>query len=231
MLELEITHAAENIMDKYFDRYEAGKVLAEYLNNYTNKPNTIVLALPRGGVPVAYEVAKALSIPLDIFIVRKLGTPNHEELAMGAIATGGILVFNDDIIQELDIPKKQIDEVIRRESQELNRRNKKYRGNRTFPDIEGKTIILVDDGIATGATIKAAIKALRLQHPASIIVAVPVAAISTCEEIASTVDKIICPLAPKHFNAVGAWYENFSQTEDEEVHELLAKTTNFLTKK
>lgn len=209
-------------MEKFFDRYEAGKILAEHLKSYVKKSNTIVLALPRGGVPVAYEIAKALSIPLDVFIVRKLGVPGHEEFAMGAIATGGTIVFNEEIVRELNISKSAIDQVIQLEKQELRRRESTYRDNRRpFPILKDKTIILVDDGIATGATMRAAIKALRQQKPASIIIAVPVAEFSICIEMEELVDKIICPLRPYQLYAVGAWYENFSQTSDEEVFELL----------
>jgi putative phosphoribosyl transferase len=208
-------------MDKFTNRREAGKTLAELLKNYAHKKDVIVLALPRGGVPVAYEIANALSVPLDVFIVRKLGVPGHEELAMGAIATGGTIIFNQDIIHQLNLTKNQIDQVIHSEQQELKRRNLKYRDDKPFPDLAGKTIILVDDGIATGATMRAAIQALHQKKPASIIVAVPVAEISTCKEMTSLVDNIICPLRPASFFAVGAWYENFSQTEDEEVYELL----------
>jgi len=210
-------------MNKFVDRHEAGKILAEQLKQYAKSDNTIVLALPRGGVPVAYEIAKILSLPLDVFIVRKLGVPGHEELAMGAIATGGITVFNDEIVHSLNIPKYAIDQVIQSEKQELQRRDLIYRDNRPFPSLEGKTIILVDDGIATGATMRAAIKALQQQKPANIVIAVPVAAFSTCEEMAKLVDKIVCPLMPHEFYAVGVWYENFSQTSDEEVFELLKK--------
>lgn len=210
-------------MNKFIDRHEAGKVLAEQLKQYAKKDDTLVLALPRGGVPVAYEIAKILSLPLDVFIVRKLGVPGHEELAMGAIATGGITVFNDEIVHGLNIPKYAIDQVIQSEKQELQRRDSTYRNNKPFPSLEGKTIILVDDGIATGATMRAAIKALRQQNPASIIIAVPVAAFSTCEEMAKLVDKIVCPLMPHEFYAVGSWYENFFQTSDEEVFDLLKK--------
>lgn len=210
-------------MERFFDRHEAGRVLAEQLKPYAKKSNVIVLALPRGGVPVAYEIAKTLSIPLDVFIVRKLGVPGHEELAMGAIATGGTVVFNDEIVRELNISKSAIDRVIQSEQQELQRRELTYRGNRPFPTLKGKTIILVDDGIATGATMRAAIKALRQQHPDSIIMAVPVAAFSTCAEMEGLVDKIVCPLKPHQFYAVGAWYENFLQTSDDEVFELLIK--------
>lgn len=208
-------------MEKYTDRYEAGRVLAKELVQYANSKNTIVLALPRGGVPVAYEISQALSIPLDVFIVRKLGVPDQPELAMGAIASGEIIVFNDEILRELSIPQYMVDAVIKAEKKELKRRELCYRGNRPFPILEGKNVILVDDGIATGATIKAAIRAIRQKNPAKIIVAVPVAAAVTCDEIASLVEKVICPLKPRYFNAVGAWYDQFSQTEDEEVFKLL----------
>lgn len=210
-------------MDKYQDRYAAGKILAEQLKPYAKNPNVIVLALPRGGVPIAYEIANTLSLPLDIFIVRKLGVPGHEELAMGAIAAGGTAVFNDDVIHDLHISKQAIEQVAEEELQELKRREKKYRDNRPFPNITGKTVILVDDGIATGATMRAAIQALRQLNPASIIMAIPVAEITTYEKMATLVDKIICPLKPKFFNAVGSWYETFNQTSDEEVLELMNK--------
>ena len=210
-------------MERFLNRYQAGKLLAEQLKSYAKKPDVIVLALPRGGVPVAYEVAKKLSVPLEVFIVRKLGVPGHEELAMGAIATGGVVVFNDEIVDNLTISQAAINRVIQAEQQELQRRELTYRGNRPFPALSGKTIILVDDGIATGATMRAAIKSLRQQSPAAIIMAVPVAALSTCEEIANNVDKIVCLLKPHDFYAVGAWYEDFSQTTDNEVFELLTK--------
>ncbi|EKD74155.1 MAG: Phosphoribosyltransferase [uncultured bacterium] len=210
-------------MERFLNRYQAGKLLAEQLKSYAKKPDVIVLALPRGGVPVAYEVAKKLSVPLEVFIVRKLGVPGHEELAMGAIATGGVVVFNDEIVDNLTISQAAINRVIQAEQQELQRRELTYRGNRPFPALSGKTIILVDDGIATGATMRAAIKSLRQQSPAAIIMAVPVAALSTCEEIANNVDKIVCLLKPHNFYAVGAWYEDFSQTTDNEVFELLTK--------
>lgn len=213
-------------MEKFFDRHEAGRVLAEQLKPYSKSSNAIVLALPRGGVPVAYEIAKALSIPLDVFIVRKLGVPGHEELAMGAIATGGMIVFNEEIVRDLHISKPAIDQVIQSEQQELQRRELSYRGNRPFPTLQNKTIILVDDGIATGATMRAAIKALHQQNPSKMIMAVPVAAFETCVEMEKLVDKIICPLKPHQFYAVGAWYENFPQTSDEEVFELLKTNPN-----
>lgn len=210
-------------MKQFIDRYEAGKILANELKEYGNKSNVIVLALPRGGVPVAYEVAEFLSAPLDVFIVRKLGVPGHQELAMGAIAMGGTVVFNDEIVHELNISKAAIDHVIKTEEDELKRREIKYRGNRLFPKLTDKTIILVDDGIATGATMRAAVQALRKHKPASIIIAVPVAAISTCEEMEQIADQVICPLKPEIFYAVGQWYQDFTQTSDEEVYELLNK--------
>lgn len=208
-------------MDKYRDRQEAGQVLASELKEYANRSDVIVLALPRGGVPVAYEIAQELNLPLDVFIVRKLGVPGHEELAMGAIASGGTTVFNDDVVRSLSISKKMIDSVIQKENEELSRRELTYRGKRPFSNIKNKTVILVDDGIATGATMRAAIKALRLLKPASIIIAVPVAEANTCQSIAKIADKMLCPLQPTLFYAVGAWYDYFDQTSDEEVHRLL----------
>lgn len=210
-------------IDKYSDRYEAGKILVEHLKEYANNPAVIVLALPRGGVPVAYEIAKALAVPLDVFIVRKLGVPGQEELAMGALAMQGTIVFNDEIVQGLNIQKAAIDRVIQAEQQELQRRIAAYRGNRPFPDLTDKIIILVDDGIATGATMRAAITALQQQKPAQIVVAVPVAAITSCEEIAMLAVKIVCPLTPQPLYSVGAWYVDFTQTTDVEVRDLFAK--------
>lgn len=208
-------------MEKYRNRQEAGKVLAQALKAFANRQDVIVFGLPRGGVPVAYEIAEALHVPLDIFIVRKLGVPGHSELAMGAIATGDVEVFNDDIIRDLNISKEAIQFVIAKEQQELKRREIAYRGNIAFPSIKDKTIILVDDGIATGATIRAAIKALRHLNPASIIVAVPVADKRMCDKLEPLVNKLVCPMRPQDFHAVGVWYDDFSQTEDEEVYMLL----------
>lgn len=213
-------------MEKYIDRKEAGIVLAKHLKDYVNQLNAIVLALPRGGVPVAYEVAKALSIPLDVFVVRKLGVPGHEELAMGAVASGGTVIFNEQLMSQLNLEQSSIDAVLQSEQKELVRRERLYRGDCPFPELSGKTIILVDDGIATGSTMQAAVKALRKHKPASIIIAVPVAAYATCEEMATLVDKIICPLRPINFYAVGLWYEQFSQTADSEVIELLEKSNS-----
>ncbi|STX29377.1 phosphoribosyltransferase [Legionella beliardensis] len=216
-------------MDKYQDRQAAGKVLAKHLKDYANKTNTIVLALPRGGVPVAYEVASALSLPLDVFIVRKLGVPWHKELAMGAIASGGCKFFNQEVIESLEIAQDDIDKVIQKEEKELQRRELLYRNNQPLPNFYNKTIILVDDGIATGATIRAAIKALKNSKPASIIVSVPVAALSTYKEMTRLVQRVVCPLKPVHFYAVGLWYAHFPQTTDAEVTELLRKANeNYL---
>lgn len=211
-------------MDKYLNRCEAGKILANALAAYAKREDVVVLALPRGGVPVAYEIATRLEVPLDVFIVRKLGVPGHSELAMGAIAMGGAEVFNDDIINSLHITKKEaIQSVIAKEEQELKRRELTYRGHHTYPSLKDKTVILVDDGIATGATIRAAIKALRQLHPAEIIIAVPVADKQICENLTPLVDRLVCPLRPINFYAVGAWYDDFSQTEDAEVSHLLQK--------
>lgn len=215
-------------MDRYLNREDAGKRLAKELSAYAHTPELIVLALPRGGVPVAYEIAKSLHAPLDVFIVRKLGVPGHEELAMGAIAMGGTSVLNDHIIRELRISPEAIKRVTQEEQKELERRMQVYRDKQAFPGLENHTIILVDDGIATGATIRAAIAALKKHKPAKLIIAVPVAEKSTCEKLSSLVDEIICPLRPLYFNAVGAWYEIFDQTSDEEVRSLLKKAKHFL---
>lgn len=209
-------------MQKFFDRAEAGAILAEHLKKYQHQSNVIVIALPRGGVPVAHEISTVLAAPLDIIVVRKLGVPWHDELAMGAIASGGSIIFNKEIIKNLHIAKSDIDHVIQVEQAELQRRELVYRGARPFPALKNKIVILVDDGIATGATMRAAIKALREHNPAKIIVAIPVAAKETYDEIKKLVDEIVCPLTPINFNAVGSWYENFSQTTDEEVFRLLA---------
>ena len=207
----------------YRDRSEAGKELATKLSTYKDRNDVLVLALPRGGVPVAFEVAQALNAPLDVFLVRKLGVPGHEELAMGAIATGGVRVLNDDVVDYLKIPDAVIDSVAAEESKELKRRELAYRGNRPEPDVKGKTVILIDDGLATGSTIRAAAQALRQQDPARIVVAVPVSAPETCDEYRIGVDEIICAATPDPFWGVGLWYDDFSQTTDEEVHDLLER--------
>ena len=207
----------------YRNRSEAGKHLTAQLAKYANREDVLVLALPRGGVPVAFEVAKALRAPLDIFLVRKLGVPGHEELAMGAIATGGVRVLNPDVVDYLRIPGGVIDAVAANELRELERRERVYRGDRPEPDVRGKIVILVDDGLATGSTMRAAAAALRQQGPARIVVAVPVSAPQTCDEYRMGVDEIICANTPEPFYGVGLWYEDFSQTTDEEVRELLEK--------
>jgi predicted phosphoribosyltransferase len=210
-------------MEKFHDRKQAGSALATLLSKYANNKNVIVLALPRGGVPVAHEISETLHVPLDVFIVRKLGVPGYEELAMGAIASGGVTVFNENVLNDLVILKEDFDRVIKKEEIELKRREAEYRGDLPFPNVKNKIIILVDDGIATGATMRAAIKALRLLKPKNIIVAVPVAEKSMCDQITTIADILVCPLRPDIFYAVGHWYEEFPQTTDSEVHQLLAR--------
>ena len=208
-------------MALFQDRTDAGRFLATKLANYAHRPDVLILALPRGGVPVAFEVAKALKAPLDIFLVRKLGVPGQEELAMGAIATGGAIVLNREVVQALGISPEVIDWVTAKELQELRRRERLYRGQRPAPDVRDRTVILIDDGLATGATMRAAVIALRQQGPARIVVAVPTAAPSTCAEFETEVDEIVCAVTPEPFYGVGLWYANFSQTTDEEVRNLL----------
>jgi putative phosphoribosyl transferase len=205
------------------NRTEAGQQLANKLRNYANQPDAIVLGLPRGGIPVAYEVAKALNLPLDVFLVRKLGTPSHEELAMGAIASGGARVLNDEVVQSLRISEAAIEEEAQKEKQELDRREKAYRGDRPPLDVSDRTVILVDDGLATGSTMHAAAIALREQNPKQIVAAVPVSAPETCQEYKVEVDKIICAETPRPFRAVGLWYDQFPQTTDDEVRDLLQR--------
>jgi predicted phosphoribosyltransferase len=214
-----------SIMALFKNRRDAGKKLAQRLSHYRDDANVIVLALPRGGVPVALEVARALEAPLDIFLVRKLGVPGHEELAMGAIATGGVRVLNESVVASLDIPEALIDGVAEKERQELERRARAYRGDRELPDLEGRLVILVDDGLATGATMRAAIAGLRTQNPAQIIAAVPTAAPETCEAFEDEVDEIVCAVTPQPFYGVGFWYEDFSQTTDDEVRTLLRQAS------
>jgi predicted phosphoribosyltransferase len=206
----------------FHDRAEAGRVLADKLAKYQNRPDVLVLALPRGGVPVAFEVARALRAPLDVFLVRKLGVPGQEELAMGAIATGGVRVLNDDVVRVLGIPEEWIAAITAEQQQELRRRERLYRDDRPPLDVHGRTVILIDDGLATGSTMRAAVAALRQLRPSRIVVAVPVAARETCEEFQAEVDEVVCAATPEPFRAVGLWYDNFSQTSDEEVHDLLA---------
>ena len=209
-------------MTLYRDRLEAGRILATKLTAYADRKDVVVLALPRGGVPVAFEVAKALQAPLDVFVVRKLGVPGHEELAMGAIATGGVCVVNEHVVQMLAIPDVVIEEVAEREQKELERRERLYRDDLPPSDVRDRTVILVDDGLATGSTMRAAIASLRKLQPARIVVAVPVAAPVVCDEFRAEVDEIVCASTPEPFFGVGYWYEDFSQTSDEEVHDLLA---------
>jgi len=215
-------------MGPYKDRREAGRKLAQELSAYSGRSDVVVLALPRGGVPVAYEVARALGVPLDIFIVRKLGLPGREELAIGAIASGGVRVLNDDIVQALMIPQTMIETVTRRELEELERRERVYRGDRPGPEVRDRTVILIDDGLATGASMRAAVAALRLQNPARIVVAVPTAAPETCEAFRTVVDEIVSPMTPEPFYGVGRWFEDFSQTSDEEVWALLEQAARHL---
>jgi len=208
----------------YSNRSEAGKFLAALLTSYADRDDVLVLALPRGGVPVAFEVAKELRAPLDIFLVRKLGLPGHEEFAIGAIATGGVRVLNDDVVDYLGISDDVIDSIAAKELRELERRERAYRGDRREPNVRGKTVVLVDDGLATGSTMRAAASALRQQAPARIVVAVPVSAPQTCDEYRMGVDEIICAATPKRFYGVGRWYRDFSQTSDDEVRELLKRS-------
>ena len=216
-------------MALFRDRRDAGQKLAQELMDYANRPDVLVLALPRGGVPVAFEVAQALKAPLDIFLVRKLGVPGHEELAMGAIASGGVRVLNDTVVDALNIPVRLIDAVAEKEQRELERRERAYRGDRPKPEVRGKTVILVDDGLATGASMRAAVEALRAQGPARIVVAVPTAAPETCEAFENTVEEVVCAETPQPFFGVGFWYQDFSQTSDEEVSTLLARAQSLQT--
>lgn len=210
-------------MKKFVDRQEAGKVLAKHLQEYAHRPDALVLALPRGGVPVAYEIATTLHLPLDLLIVRKLGVPGHEELAFGAISHDDTVVYNDEVIRNLNLSAETMQTVLTKERQELRRRNLVYRDHKPFPLLTDQTIILVDDGIATGATLRAAIQTLRKHEPAQIIAAVPVAAKSTCQALTGLVDRLVCPLQPELFDAVGAWYEDFAQTSDFDVKTLLER--------
>jgi putative phosphoribosyl transferase len=212
------------MLRRFTNRAEAGRVLAARLNAYANRTNVVVLALPRGGVPVAFEVAQALDAPLDVFLVRKLGTPGHSELAMGAIASGGVRVLNPSVVEYLGIPDRVIDRITADEQKELERRERAYRDDRPPIEVLNRTIILVDDGLATGSTMRAAVAALKQQHPARLVVAVPVAPASTCEELREEVDEVVCPLSPEQFDGVGRWYEDFSQTSDGEVRALLEQS-------
>lgn len=203
------------------NREAAGRELARALGEYANRDDVLVLALPRGGVPVGYEIARQLGLPMDLLLVRKLGIPGHEELAMGAIGSGGVRVMNRELIESAGISEPRIQQVVQRENLELERRQLAYRGDRVFPDVENRTIILVDDGIATGATMRAAIRALRQMHPARVILAVPVAAADSLAHLGQQADDVICLNTPSPFGAVGNWYRDFSQTTDEQVREAL----------
>lgn len=214
---------------RFRDRIDAGRQLAERLTAYRNGNNVVVLALPRGGVPVGFEVARELNAPLDVFLVRKLGVPFQPELAMGAIASGGVRILSEDLIAELQIPRQLVDEVASRELLELERRNGLYRGDRASLPLKGRTVIVVDDGLATGSTMEAAIVALRLHDPERIVVAVPVGAAETCERLARLADQVVCAETPRPFNAVGLWYSRFDQTTDEEVIDLLRRSAEATT--
>ena len=207
------------------DRFDAGEALAERLREYAGRPDVAVLALPRGGVPVGYVVARELGVPLDVFVVRKLGTPGQPELAMGAIASGGVRVLNQDVVDSMGIPQWAIERVTRQEQEELERRERQYRGDRPPLDVRGKTVILVDDGLATGSSMRAAAAALRTAGAARIVIAVPVASPATCDQLRAEGNEVICANTPEPFFAVGQWYKDFSQTTDEEVRELLDRAS------
>jgi putative phosphoribosyl transferase len=205
----------------YRDRSEAGRRLAERLTEYAGRDELLVLALPRGGVPVAAEVARALRAPLDVFLVRKLGVPGQEELAMGALASGGVRVLNEEVVRALEVTPEELAEASARERRELERREAAYRASRPAPEVCGRTVILVDDGLATGSTMRAAVAALRRRQPARIVVAVPVGAADTCADLAEAADEVVCVRSPRPFLSVGSWYDDFRQTTDAEVSELL----------
>jgi putative phosphoribosyl transferase len=211
----------KSVPTRFRDRKEAGRRLAADLGAFANRADVRVLALPRGGVPVAFEVARALDVPLDVFVVRKLGVPGHEEYAMGAIASGGVVLLNDRVVRAVGVSDAAVQQVLEFERRELARRELRYRGDRPPPDVAGHTVILVDDGLATGSSMLAAVAALRAEHPARIVVAVPVASSDTCDAMRHTADEVICSVTPEPFHAVGLWYDDFSQTSDEEVRELL----------
>jgi predicted phosphoribosyltransferase len=213
-------------MRQYQDRADAGRALARLLDDYKDKPDVVVLALPRGGVPVAFEVARALGAPLDIFLVRKLGVPSMEELALGALAAGGLRVLNEDVVRSLDISPAVIDGIVAREQEELERREREYRQGRPAPDVEGRTVILIDDGLATGATMRVAARGLREMRPTRLVIAVPVAAPQTCASFRDDVDEILCAMTPDPFAAVGYAYKDFTQTTDQEVRDLLAQAAS-----
>jgi putative phosphoribosyl transferase len=207
---------------RFRDRVHAGQALAVALSRFAGRDDVVVLALPRGGVPVAFEVARSLRAPLDVFLVRKLGVPGHEELAMGAIASGGVRVMNEEIVRALRLDDTHIEPVAASEQRELARREAAYREGRGDVDVSGRTVIIIDDGLATGASMRAAVKALRMRNPVRIVVAVPIGAEETCKALRREADEVVCLHTPEPFGGVGAWYEDFSQTEDDEVRQLLA---------
>lgn len=209
------------------DRQSAGRLLAERLTDYSNRPDVVVLGLPRGGVVVAFEVAKALNVPLDVLLVRKLGAPGQEELAFGAIADGGVRVLNEDVVRAFDLSPSQIEAVVAREQAELERRGRAYRGGSPPPDLSGKTVIVIDDGLATGASVRTALRSLRAHNPARVVLAVPVAPASTCTAMNAEADEVICLMTPEPFYAIGQWYDDFSQTSDQEVVDLLSEAASF----
>jgi predicted phosphoribosyltransferase len=212
-------------MNTYRDRHHAGQVLAEQLAHYRNRREALVLALPRGGVPVGFEVAKSLNVLLDVFLVRKLGLPGQEEFAIGAIASGGVRLLNRDLIVEADLSTQEIDAITARETAELNRREQRYREDRPAHELAGRLVIVVDDGLATGFSMRAAVTAVKLQRPAWLTIAVPVGAPDTCDELATMADELVCPLQPSPFRAVGLWYDRFEPTSDDEVRSCLAQIT------
>jgi predicted phosphoribosyltransferase len=215
--------------EPYANRREAGVVLAGRLAELKNRRDVVVLALPRGGVPVAYEVARALHAPLDVFLVRKLGVPGHRELAMGAIASGDVRVLNEDVVRWYRIPEEVIDEVAREEQGELERRESAYRAGRSPVEVSDRVVLLVDDGLATGSSMKAAVRAVRARTPSRIVVAVPVGAPETCRELATIADEVVCARTPADFSAVGQWYRDFSQTTDDEVRQLLSEASGSMS--
>ena len=213
------------MIPRFDDRTAAGKLLATELTAYRDRSDVLVLALPRGGVPVAFEVARTLHAPLDVIVVRKLGVPREEELALGAMASGGVRVLNNDVVSMLRIPDAVIDKIAAHEQRELERRERLYRGNRPASDVHDRTVLLVDDGIATGATMRAAVAAVKQQQPAHLIIAVPVAAAATCDEFAVQGEQVVCVLQPEMLYGVGFWYEHFAQTSDEEIRDLLERAS------
>jgi predicted phosphoribosyltransferase len=205
------------------DRLDAGRALADRLKHLAGRADVVVLALPRGGVPVGNEVARALGAPLDVFVVRKLGLPGHPEFAMGAIASGGVRVLNDDVVNSFAVPRAAIEQVTRAEQVELERRERMYRGDRPLASVEGRVALLVDDGLATGSTMRAAVLAVRRLRPARVVVAVPIGASDTCQALREVADEVVCACTPEPFRAVGLWYADFSQTSDEEVQQILRR--------